>query len=140
MTAKAVTLLALLFSISSSCTDSGDSRWKQYSENPTSTYYYDAGSVAHPSEHLVRVWYRSHMKDPSAKGWFDSRGVRGLVEFSCANQEYRVLELQFYDDTGKTLYTFTETSGEMPRTIWQWSQIEPGNTSYEPLYRIVCRQ
>lgn len=140
MTAKAVTLFALLLFALSSCTDSGDSRWKQYSENPVSTYSYDVKSVTHPSEQFVRVWYRSHMKDPAAKGWFDSRGTKGLVEFSCAGRQYRVIELQFYDDAGKTLYTFTETSGEMPRTIWQWSQIEPGNTSYEPLYRIVCKR
>lgn len=138
MTARALFPFALLISVLSSCTDSEDSRWKEYSENQTSKYFYDVKSVAHPSAQHVQVWYRSHMKDPGAKGWFDSRGVRGLVEFSCGKKEYRVIELQFYDDAGKTLHTFTETSGEMPRTIWQWSQIEPGNTSYEPLYRIVC--
>ncbi len=133
-------LLTLTCSAMLSCQDSGVGRWKQYSEDGVSTFSYDTQSLAHPSEQTARVWYKTRLKDPSAKGWFDSSGLKGLVEFNCADAMYRVLEIQFYDNQEKTLYTFTEASGEMPKTIWQWSHVEPENKSYGPLYQIACKK
>ncbi len=117
--------------------------WKVYGtpESDIGVFYYDAGSITHPSKNIVRV---------STKTIFSKKGVAERVEefgegyrnlshavflreVNCVEKKSRVLRLTWYDKDGHVLASFQDKSKGA-----KWSIINPDSIT-EVLYQAVCK-
>jgi len=96
--------------------------WKEFAEATTGVFHYDAASISHPSEGLLRVWIHNVTKDET-----------NLVEINCKDKSYHVLDVIQYDETnrikGRDTYYDNPTHN--------WYDISPRSV-IEPLYIFLC--
>ena len=94
--------------------------WKEFAQATTGVFYYDAGSMASPSQGILRVWIHNATKHETS-----------LSELNCKDDSYRVLDVVEYDKEGniKNRNTYYDNT--------TWLKAPPGSV-LELLDILVC--
>jgi hypothetical protein len=111
--------------------------WKLFLTTNHRHFYYDAESITHSSEGVVRVWCKQAFTE---KGVIDMVGILGenfktlsywmdLYEVHCTDKKFRRLSSVAYSADGKILHSFEYQGPE-------WYSISP--MLLDILYNSVC--
>ena len=113
--------------------------WRLFLNTTDEHFYYDAESITHPSEGIVRVWCKQVYTEKGMSGmagklreeakvsyWMD------LAEFHCADRKFRLLSSVAYSTDGTRLHSIDE---QEPK----WGLISPESLLIDILYNILCK-
>jgi hypothetical protein len=111
--------------------------WEYYGMNEEGSYFYDAESMKHLSQNIVRVFVQSVYTEKGVSHWVEGGGKEfdnldfSLIwsEFNCAERSIRHLQIVFYSKNGKVFYPINNEG---------WHFFVPDSMS-ETLYDVVCK-
>jgi hypothetical protein len=112
--------------------------WKPYFATELELVFFDASSITHPSENIVRVLVRSDYTEKGVLNWVRDFGKKYenlshsiiLSEINCAEKKLRRLSWADYDHKGSVIDSTSPPS--------EWRFIIP-ESSRESLYKEVCK-
>jgi len=102
-------------------------------------FYYDRGSITHPSKDIVRVWEKIVYSEKGVNTQVEELGKRyknlshtlNLWEVNCVEKQTRILQSTAYSKDGTIIISAASSKSE-------WEFIIPGSVG-EGLHSAVCK-
>ncbi len=132
-------VLVISILVLSGCARGWSAEWKQFFKTDYSQYYYDAETLAYPTDMNVKASVKLVFTDKGVQSTVETlgRGYQNLdysiqsLEINCAVKTLNLLRVVAYSKSGDVISREEYTSTD-------WRPISP-KTAYEALMKSVCK-
>ena len=132
-------ILVISVLILSGCSRGWSAEWKQFFKTEYSQYYFDAETLAYPTDMIVRASVKLVFTDKGVQSTVETlgRGYQNLdysiqsLEINCAVKTLNLSRVVAYTKSGDVISREEYTSSD-------WRAISP-KTPYEALLKAVCK-